>query len=81
MSVTKKRWTVEIQITEDDRQTNAEARLTIDDLEALLGHGNARRNPNDSNVPMIGDELAAARALSNLAHLVLETAVQKLEGP
>jgi len=79
MSATKS-WTVEIQITEVGRQTNAEARLTIDDLEALMGHGTARRNPHDSNVPVIGDELAVARALSSLSHLLLETAVEKLEG-
>ena len=54
--------------------------MTIDDLEALIGHGTARRNPHDSNVPVIGDELAAARALSSLSHLLLETAVDKLEG-
>jgi uncharacterized protein DUF1876 len=80
MSVTKS-WTVELQITEVDRQTNADARLTIDDGEALMGHGTARRNPSDSNVPVIGDELAAARALSDLSHHLLETAVEKLEAP
>ena len=80
MSVTKS-WTVEIRITEADRQTEAEARLSIDDLEAVMGHGTARLNPNDSNVPVIGDELAVARALSNLSYRLLETAVEKLEGP
>jgi hypothetical protein len=79
MSVTKS-WTVEIRITEADRQTEAEARLSIDDLESLMGHGTARLNPNDSNVPVIGDELAVARALSNLSYRLLETAVEKLEG-
>jgi hypothetical protein len=79
MSVTKS-WTVEIRITEADRQTEAEARLSIDDLEAVMGHGTARLNPNDSNVPVIGDELAVARALSNLSYRLLETAVEKLEG-
>jgi hypothetical protein len=79
MPVTKS-WTVELQITEEDQQTTAEARLTIDDLEAVMGHGSARRNTADSNVPVIGDELAAARALSNLSHHLLDTAMQKLEG-
>lgn len=79
MSITK-RWTVEIQITEADRETNAEARLNINDVEALIEHGYARRNPSDSDVPVIGDELATARALSNLSHRLLETVVEKLEG-
>ncbi|WP_020390109.1 dsRBD fold-containing protein [Kribbella catacumbae] len=38
MSITK-RWTVEIQITEADRETNAEARLNISDVEKLEGGG------------------------------------------
>ncbi|MEW2582949.1 dsRBD fold-containing protein [Streptomyces virginiae] len=32
----------------------------------LTGHGTARCNPTDSDVPEIGDELAAARALEDL---------------
>jgi Domain of unknown function (DUF1876) len=79
MSVTRI-WTVEIRITEADRETGADARLTIDELQALLGHGIARRNPSDSSVPEIGDELAAARSLSDLSQRLLETAVAKLEG-
>jgi len=79
MSVTKS-WTVEIRISEADRETEAEARLATDQLQGLLGHGAARRNPVDSNVPAIGDELAVARALSDLSHRLLETAVQTIEG-
>lgn len=30
-------------------------------------------NPQDADVPEIGDELAAARALSQLAHTLLDT--------
>jgi hypothetical protein len=78
--MTTKSWTVEIRIREDDQQTDAEARLSIDEVEGLLGHGTARRNPTDSNVPAVGDELAAARALSDLSHRLLETAVETLEG-
>ncbi|MGH3370039.1 MAG: dsRBD fold-containing protein [Nocardioidaceae bacterium] len=78
--MTTKSWTVEIRITEEERETTAEARLSIDEVQGLLGHGSARRNPTDSNVPAIGDELAAARALSDLSHRLLETAVETLEG-
>ena len=79
MSVTKS-WTVEIRISEGDWETAAEARLTTDQMQGLLGHGTARRNPVDSNVPAVGDELAAARALSDLSHRLVETAVQTIEG-
>ena len=41
--------------------------------------GTARRNPKDTDVPEIGEELAAARALSGLAHDLLEAAVADVE--
>jgi hypothetical protein len=37
----------------------------------LVGVGRARLNPDDRDVPEIGDELAAARALSDLGHRLL----------
>ena len=39
----------------------------------------ARRNPSDTEVPEIGDELAAARALADLAHQRIEATVADLE--
>jgi hypothetical protein len=48
------------------RPTNATARLAIEGDE-LTGMGIARRNPDDPDRPMIGDELAIARALLVLA--------------
>ena len=44
-----------------------------------MGVGLARRNPRDSEVPEIGDELAAARALADLAHQLIEATVADLE--
>jgi hypothetical protein len=73
-----KRWTVDIYIDEhedeDDRRTHAEARLHTGDDTHLVGVGAAKRNPADLEVPEIGDELATARALSELAHLLLQAA-------
>ena len=75
-----KRWTVDIFIDEhDDRTTHAEARLHTSDNTHLNAHGTARRNPGDAVVPEIGDELAAARALSELAHLLLHAAAEDIE--
>jgi hypothetical protein len=64
-----KHWTVDIYIDEheDDRQTRAEARLHTGDDTQLLGVGTTRRNPHDAEVPEIGDEVAASRALADLA--------------
>ena len=44
----------------------------------LTGEGTARRNPTDSDVPEIGDELATARALSDLAHQLLDAAAEDI---
>jgi Domain of unknown function (DUF1876) len=61
-----KRWTVDVSIDEHPGRTRAKARLRWRDHE-LAGIGFARLNPADRNVAEIGDELAVARALSNLA--------------
>lgn len=74
-----KRWNVEISIDEDDRETYAEARLYTQGDTHLRGHGKARRNPADPNVPQIGDELAVARALSDLAQKLLHAAAEDIE--
>jgi len=62
----KKTFTVKVDVVEEGHATDATARLTIDGSE-LVGVGKARRNPEDPNRPMIGDELAIARALVVLA--------------
>lgn len=74
-------WTVAIVIDEhdDERLTHAEARLRTSDATDLRGRGHARRNPADREVPEIGDELAAARALSDLAHQLLDAAAGDIE--
>jgi hypothetical protein len=71
-----KHWTVDVYIDEhsEDRTTRAETRLHTDDRTNLCGVGIAHRNPADREVPEIGDELAAARALFDLAHRLLEAA-------
>jgi hypothetical protein len=77
---TAKRWSVEVFIGEHDGKTRAEARLHTDDPTNLIGIGTSRLNPTDADVPEIGDELAVARALSELAHLLLHAAVEDIAG-
>lgn len=74
-----KRWTVTIDIGEHDGRTRAHARLHTQDTDQLVGVGLARLNPADRDVPEIGDELAAARALSDLAHRLLDAAGTDVE--
>ncbi len=72
-------WPVEISLHEEDSETRAEARLTKDGV-GMAGHGVARRNPGDQEVTQIGEEIAAARALSDLAHQLLSDAAGQIEG-
>jgi hypothetical protein len=76
---TTKTWHVEIYIGEREGQTHAEARLRPDGEATLTATGTARLNPSDRDVPEIGDELATARALSELAHRLLHAAAQDIE--
>ena len=69
-----KTWPVSIFLTEADGHTHAEAVLDSGAATALRGKGIARCNPTDRDVPEIGDELAAARALADLSHQLLEAA-------
>ncbi|HEY8454446.1 MAG TPA: DUF1876 domain-containing protein [Actinopolymorphaceae bacterium] len=74
-----KHWSVDIAIDEYENRTRAEARLVTPEKAGLSATGLARRNPADVNVPEIGDELAAARALSELAHRLLHEAAEDIE--
>lgn len=76
---TVNRWLVELSISEDGAETQAEAHLVKKDGDHLSGHGRARRNPADSEVTEIGEEIAVARALSDLAHKLLDTAATSIE--
>ena len=76
---TAKKWSVEIHIDEHESRTRAEARLHTADNTHLVGFGLARLNPADRDVPEIGDELAASRALADLAHQLLDAAAGDIE--
>lgn len=79
-SMHAKRWTVTISIDEvDDDRTRAHAVLDTGGSSHITGEGFARRNPTDRPVPEIGDELAAGRALSDLAHHLLDVAADDVE--
>ncbi|MGY1700240.1 DUF1876 domain-containing protein [Geodermatophilus sp. SYSU D00766] len=74
-----KTWTVRIDIGEHDGRTRAVAHLQTRDSEQVAGVGFARLAPDDRDVPEIGDEIAAVRELSDLAHRLLQTATEDVE--
>lgn len=68
---------IEILFEEDGDHTQARASLVIRGM-TFNGAGRARRNPSDPALPMVGEELAAARALSDLAHKLVEAAAESI---
>ncbi|MFF0425308.1 DUF1876 domain-containing protein [Streptomyces sp. NPDC004520] len=71
-------WTVGVELTEDSGRTKAEARLNTG-TSTITGHGSARCNPADVDVPAIGDELAASRAMKDLAGKLMREANREME--
>lgn len=64
-------WKVKIRLEHDDAETIATATLK-EHGDRFTGSGTARRNPADTDVPRIGEELATARALNDLAHKLID---------
>ncbi|MFF5212949.1 DUF1876 domain-containing protein [Streptosporangium sp. NPDC000396] len=73
-----KQWDVQLFISEDDNDdvTTATAVLLTSDGRRYESVAYARRNPSDRPVPEIGDELAAGRALSDLAAKLIEAGAE-----
>ena len=72
-------WPLHVVFTENADATRADIVIDVD------GHhyhawGRARRNPDDPDIPRVGEEIAAARALNGLALELLRTAGQEIEG-
>ena len=66
-------WKTRLYLFEEDGTTKAHATLDTG-TATLTGHGAAHRNPADPDVPEIGDELAAGRALRDLGRQLLDIA-------
>lgn len=71
-------WTVGLSLTEDEGTTKARAELDTG-TTTLTGKGTARCNPSDVDVPVIGDELAAGRAMKDLATQLMREADRDME--
>jgi hypothetical protein len=77
--MTTKTWTVQVTLDEEGDDTRADAALSVENKMEFRGRGVSRRNPHDESEPRIGDELATARALSDLAHQLLAAAATDIE--
>lgn len=71
-------WNVEIFIYDGEDHTTARASLVSGTgagrRHTIEGTGHTTRNPHDTDVPEIGEEVAVARALRDLADRLLATA-------
>ena len=69
---------VEVVVTEDADHCEAVAHAHVRDRE-FSGWGRARRHPADPQMPIVGEELAMARALSDVSHQLVVAAADSLE--
>ncbi|MFI7099553.1 DUF1876 domain-containing protein [Streptomyces sp. NPDC050161] len=72
-------WKVRVYLFEEGGTTRARAVLDTGNAP-LTGHGTARCSPEDVDIPVIGDELAAGRALRDLAGQLIQVADRDLVG-
>lgn len=70
---------IEVGIDEDDTVTLVHAVLDLRG-DHFTATGRARRNPIDTNVPVIGEELALARALGSLEDQIIDAAYERIDG-
>lgn len=75
----QKHITIEVGVDEDDTTTLVHAVLDLggDHFDAT---GRAKRNPDDTCIPLIGEELALARALASLQEQIIDAAYAKIDG-
>ena len=72
-------WHLDIQFDEDATHTHATVRARLGDDGEMTAIGDAFRNPTDISQPMIGEEIAAARALIALGTDLLHRAGSRIE--
>ena len=71
-------WVFDFEVEEDADHCVFVVHLKVGDRD-LYGRGQSRRNPSDPEVPRIGEELAAARALQDLAQHLTHDAWAAIE--
>jgi Domain of unknown function (DUF1876)/Domain of unknown function (DUF1918) len=69
---------VDVTVAEDADHCDAIARIHVRGRE-FSGWGRARRHPTDPEMPIVGEELAVARALADVSHQLVVAAADSLE--
>lgn len=71
-------WKLTFETSEDEDHCEMVVHLDAGD-RSLSGHGRSRRKPGDPATPQVGEELAAARALHELANHLTDDAWVTIE--
>ena len=77
--ITTRTWSVQIFLTDEGERTRADAVLHSGAMPELRGVGYAHSSPRALTVPEIGDELAAAEALSELSTKLVTSAALDID--
>lgn len=79
MAQTAVGWHVELEFEEDPHRTRAAALVRLPDGNEVRSHGYASRHPSDANQQRVGEEVAGARALNELAMKLLTKAHDEID--
>ncbi|MEU5388099.1 MULTISPECIES: DUF1876 domain-containing protein [Kitasatospora] len=74
-------WHIEMEFEEDGDRTKAAALVRLADGSELRGHGYSTRHHDDSPQLRVGEEVAGARALNDLAMQLLTKAHEEVAQP
>ncbi|GGQ58980.1 MULTISPECIES: DUF1876 domain-containing protein [Kitasatospora] len=74
-------WHIEMEFQEDGNRTRAAAMVRLSDGSELRAHGYSTRHHSDSPQLRVGEEVAGARALNDLAMQLLTKAHKEVGQP
>lgn len=77
MTISKQSLLASVSVEEENYITTALCILEIKG-EKFIGEGKAKRNPDDPEYPMVGDELALSRAFYDLSQQIAQAANEKI---
>ncbi|MFD7761668.1 DUF1876 domain-containing protein [Streptomyces microflavus] len=72
-------WHIELEFEEDAHRTRAAALVRLSDGTEVRAHRYASRHPSDEDQQRVGEEIAGARALNELAMKLLTKAHEEID--
>ncbi|MDQ1009138.1 hypothetical protein QFZ82_003623 [Streptomyces sp. V4I23] len=72
-------WHIEMEFQEEGDRTRAAAMVRLGDGTEYRGHGSANRHHSDQPQLLVGEEIAGARALMDLASQLLQKAHTEID--